>query len=97
MEVLNILLVALPSVLSGAALIVINKSNARAEKKAEERAKREELTLKALNAIFSVNKELVECQLNEKPPNGDLDSAYKYQQDIKHELDDYLRRLAAER
>ena len=53
------------------------------------------LTLDSLNAIFCVTKELTECVLNGKEPNGELHLAYEYKQKAKHDLEDYERRRAA--
>ena len=63
---------ALPSVLSGIILAIIGQQQKKAEARAKDRVEREELTLEAINAIFCVTKELVDCVLYEKPPNGEL-------------------------
>jgi hypothetical protein len=91
----TILIAAIPSILSGVVLWFMKKNYASAEKKQAERDEREELTLESLNAIFSVTKELVDCTLYGKKPNGELEEAYKYKQETKHKLEDYYRRRAA--
>lgn len=63
--------------------------------KEADRDEREMLILKGLNANFSITKELTECVLHKKPPNGELEDALKYKQDVKHEIEDYMRRKAA--
>ena len=90
-----ILIAAIPSVLSGIILWKLKRNHEVAEKKQAERDEREELTLESLNAIFSVTKELVDCTLYGKKPNGELEEAYKYKQETKHKLDDYYRKRAA--
>ena len=42
-----------------------------------------------------MTKELVDCTLYGKKPNGELEEAYKYKQETKHKLDDYYRKRAA--
>ena len=91
----TILIAAIPSILSGVVLWFMKKNYASAEKKQAERDEREELTLESLNAIFSVTKELVDCTLYGKKPNGELEEAYKYKQETKPKLEDYYRRRAA--
>lgn len=90
-----ILVNAIPSILSAVVLLVINRQQKKAEERARDREEREELILEGLNANFCVTKELVDCTLYGKPPNGDLEDAYKYKQDIKHKIEDYERRKAA--
>ena len=60
-----------------------------------DRDEREELILECINANFCITKELVDCVLYEKPPNGELQQAYDYKQDTKHKLEDYMRKRAA--
>lgn len=96
MEVVTgIILAAVPSVLSGIVLTTINKSQKKTEEREKDRNERELLTLDALNAIFCVTKELTECVLNNKKPNGELHLAYEYKQKAKHDLENYERRRAA--
>lgn len=42
-----------------------------------------------------LTKELVDCTLYGKEPNGELAEAYRYKQETKHKLDDYYRKRAA--
>lgn len=65
------------------------------EKREAERDEREELILECINANFCITKELVDCVLYEKKPNGELEEAYRYKQQTKHKLEDYMRRRAA--
>lgn len=83
---------ALPSVLSGIILAIIGQQQKKAGARAKDRVEREELTLEAINAIFCVTKELVDCVLYEKPPNGELKEAFEYKQSIKHKLENYQRK-----
>ena len=95
MEIGVIIAAALPSVLSGVTIFVVTRQQNKADKRAQDRVEREELTLEALNAVFCVTKELTDCVLNKKPPNGELEEAYRYKQDIKHKIENYERRRAA--
>lgn len=85
----------IPSVISGIILAIVNDWRKKSDEKGKEKEEREYLTLESLNAIFSVNKELTECVLNDKPPNGELNEAYKYQTKVKHKLEEYLRHKGA--
>ena len=82
----------LPSVLSGVILAIISKQQKKAEERAKDRVEREELTLEAINAMFCVTKELVDCVLYGKPPNGELKEAFEYKQQVKHKLEEYQRK-----
>lgn len=82
----------LPSVLSGVILAIISKQQKKADERAKDRTEREELTLEAINAMFCVTKELVDCVLYEKPPNGELKEAFEYKQQVKHKLEEYQRK-----
>lgn len=76
----------------------IRREQARQKEEARKEAERDEremLILECLNANFSITKELTDCVLYKKPPNGELEEAYKYKQDVKHKLEDYMRRRAA--
>lgn len=90
-----IMAAALPSVFSGIIILILTRQQSKADKRAQEREEREELTLESLNAIFSVTKELVDCTLYGKEPNGDLEEAYNYKQKTKHKLEEYYRKRAA--
>ena len=93
--VTGIIIAAVPSVISGIVLKVVNSNQKKAEEREKERNEREMLTLDSLNAIFCVTKELTECVLNGKEPNGELHLAYEYKQKAKHDLEEYERRRAA--
>ncbi len=96
MEIITgFIIAAVPSVISGIVLKAVNDSQKKAEEREKERNEREVLTLDSLNAIFCVTKELTECVLNGKEPNGELHLAYEYKQKAKHDLEDYERRRAA--
>ena len=83
----GIIIAAVPSVLSGIVLAVVSKSQKKADEREAERDEREMLTLQSLDAIFAITKELTECVLNHKKPNGELQEAYEYKQDTKHKLE----------
>jgi len=74
---------------------MIKRSDRKAEERDADRDEREELVLKSIDANGCVIKELYECRFHDKPANGDLENAYKYQNKVKHELEDYMRRRAS--
>ncbi len=83
------------TIISGIILRKLDKAQKKSDKKEAEQEEREQLTLEAINATFCVNKELVRCVRGEKP-NGELTEAFEYQQDVKHKIDEYLRKKAAQ-
>lgn len=83
-----------PSLLTGLVLAKLSKSESKAEQREKERQEREELTLQSMDALFCVTKELVECTLHGKAPNGELQEAYNYKQQAKHRLEEYERKQA---
>lgn len=85
----------LTPILSGLALYAIKSGQRKAQTREEDRDEREQLTMEAINASFCVNKELVNCVLDGKPPNGELDEAYEYQRMVKHKIEDYSRKKAS--
>ena len=90
-----ILLGGIPSLLVGVVLAKMARSEKKADQREADRDEREELILESLNANGCVIKELYECRYHDKPANGDLEEAYQYQKDVKHKLEDYMRRRAA--
>lgn len=91
----GIIIAAVPSVLSGIVIKMVNDSRIKQDQREAERDEREMLTLQSLDAIFAITKELTECVLNHKKPNGELQEAYEYKQDTKHKLEAYERKKAA--
>ena len=85
----------LSSVLSGIILLVIKAGQKKAQSREADRDERERLILDSLNGLNCVQKELVECVLHNKTPNGELAEAFEYQQDRKHNLEEYARKKAA--
>lgn len=92
---IGILISLFATVLSGIILRKLDKMEKQTAKKETERNEREELTLESLNAIFHVNKELVDCVLYQKKPNGEMEEAHQYQRETKHKLEDYMRKKAS--
>lgn len=93
--VTEIIIAAVPSILSGIVIAKLSRANSKAEKLEADRNKRELLILKSLDANAAVSKELVRCVRGEKP-NGELTEAFNYHQDVKHDLEDYMREKAAD-
>lgn len=91
----GVVIAAIPSILSGLTMLIVTRQQMKAEKRRAAEEEREKLTLEALNAIFCVTKELVECTLFGKKPNGDLAEAHEYKQKVKHAIEDYERRMAS--
>ncbi|MEG1298297.1 MAG: hypothetical protein RSD18_04835 [Anaerovoracaceae bacterium] len=84
------------TIIAGVILHAIKSGQKEAQKREEDRDERERLTLEAINASFCVNKELVSCVLYRKPPNGEMEEAYKYQRDVKHKIEEYTRKKASQ-
>lgn len=95
MNIPELLLACIPSLLVGIVLAKLSKSEKKADAREADRDEREELTLECINANFSVTKELVDCVLYKKPPNGELKDAYEYREKVERKLTDYMRRRAA--
>lgn len=91
-----IIIAAVPSILSGMTMLVVTHQQKKVEQRHAATEEREELTLEALNAVFCVTKELVDCTLYGKKPNGELADAYKYKQDVKHKIETYERKRASQ-
>lgn len=91
----GVVIAAIPSILSGLTMLIVTRQQKKAEKRRAAEEEREKLTLEALNAIFCVTKELVECTLFGKEPNGELAEAHEYKQKVKHAIEDYERRMAS--
>ena len=70
-------------------------SEEKSEKRELDRDEREELILQCIDANFCITKELVDCVLYDKKPNGELEEAFRYKQDVKHKMEDYMRKRAA--
>ena len=94
-QMLWLLAGGIPSLLVGIVLAKMKRDSDRAAIREAEKEERELLILECQDANFSITKELVDCVLYGKEPNGELEEAYKYKQDTKHKLEDYLRRRAA--
>ena len=94
-QVVWILIGGIPSLLVGIVLAKMARSEKKADQREADRDEREELILESLNANGCVIKELYECRYHDKPANGDLQDAYQYQKEVKHRLEDYMRRRAA--
>ena len=90
-----ILIGGIPSLLVGVVLAKMARNEKKADQREADRDEREELILESLNANGCVIKELYECRYHDKPANGDLEEAYQYQKDVKHKLEEYMRRRAA--
>lgn len=94
-EIIGLIEVGLPSLLVGIVLAKLSKSEKKADAREADRDEREELILECINANFSVTKELVDCQLYNKEPNGGLEEAYRYREKVERKLNNYMRRRAA--
>lgn len=83
------------TLLSGLTLAKLKSNEEKLDRREAEKDERDELILESLNANGCVIKELYECRFHDKPANGDLEEAYQYQRDVKHKLEDYMRRRAS--
>ena len=89
------ILSGITSLLVGVVLAKMARNEKKTDQREADRDEREELILESLNANGCVIKELYECRYHDKPANGDLEEAYQYQKEVKHKLEDYMRRRAA--
>ena len=94
-QLLWIFVGGVPSLLVGIVLAKMKKNEDKATQLEADRDEREELILEAMDAIFSITKELVDCVLFEKEPNGELEKAYAYKQEVKHKIRAYQRKKAS--
>lgn len=94
MGIIPIITGVITSVLAAVIISILKKNQKAAEVKEAEREEREDLTLEALDAIFSISKELTRCVRGEKP-NGELTEAYDYLQDVKRKIKVYQRKRAS--
>lgn len=94
MGIIPIITGVITSVLAAVIISILTKNQKAAEVKEAEREEREDLTLEALDAIFSISKELTRCVRGEKP-NGELTEAYDYLQDVKRKIKVYQRKRAS--
>jgi hypothetical protein len=83
------------TLLTGLILAKVSKQEKDTERRENERDERDELILKSIDANGCVIKELYECRFHDKPANGELEEAYQYHRDVKHELEAYMRRRAS--
>lgn len=90
----GILVAAAPSIISGVVMYKANRHQKKMEARDAEKARYEYLCLENLNAITCVVKELYACQYKGIPPNGELEDAFNYMQQTKHNLEDHLRQTA---
>ena len=86
---------AIPSILSGVVLIVINRSNGRIDRREAARRKENILILKNIDAVGTLTELTAKCVKN-GAVNGDMDQAMDYRKKMKHELEDHLMEVNAE-
>lgn len=94
-EILLLVIGAGLTLLSGLTLAKLKSNEEKLDRREAEKDERDELILESLNANGCVIKELYECRFHDKPANGDLEEAYQYQREVKHKLEDYMRRRAS--
>ena len=94
MEIFSSIIAVVSSIISGVFLYLYKKQQEKSEEKEEDKAKYEYCCSKSLNALFSITKELYNCCMLGRTPNGELEEAFKYMQKSKHELEDHLRERA---
>lgn len=93
----GLLVAAVPSIISGIVMHKVSKHQKKMEEREAEKARYEYLCLENLNAITCVVKELYVCRMLGRTANGELEDAFKYMQKTKHELEEYLREIAAKK
>ena len=93
----GMLVAAVPSIISGVVMHRLKRHEAKMEARDAEKAEYEYLCMENLNAIAGVAKELYVCRMLGRTANGELEDAFRYMQDTKHQLEEYLRKIAAKR
>lgn len=90
----ELILMSIPSILSGVLLFFFKYYFSRFEKKAEERANAQQeetnLILSNINAIGGLSRKIAVCVKNNRV-NGDMEEALEYYDKQRHELEDFLR------
>lgn len=94
-QIMGWIIAGAPSLLTGVVLAKLKRKEEKDDEREKDRDEREELILEALGANFGITKEMVECMLYGKTPNGELEEAFKYKQNVKHKLEEYMRKKAA--
>lgn len=92
---ISIVVATVPSILSGAALIVIGRYNKRSEKRESSRRTESILILKNIDAIGTLTELTAKCVKN-GAVNGDMDAALAYRTKMKHDLEDHLIEVNAD-
>lgn len=90
----TIIIAAIPSILSGAVLIALNRVNKKNDVRDKAMRKESILILKNIDAVGCLAYQTARCHKGEKP-NGNLDKAMEYREQQKHALEDHLMEVNA--
>lgn len=91
----TIIVAVIPSILSAMILAKLNKHHEKLAMDERERDEREELILESIDATFDVAKELVNCVLYNKKPNGELEECLKRKDEVRKKLEKFERKRAS--
>lgn len=87
---------AFQTVLTGVILLAIRKWDKKNEKRDEMRKEGDVLVLQNIDAIGTMADVTARCVKKGEKPNGDLDRAMDYRTDMKHALENHLRKVNAD-
>lgn len=91
----GLIVAAIPSIFSGIFLHQFKRQQKTAEDRESDKSKYEYLCMESLNSLFVICKELYNCRMLGRTPNGELEEAFTYMQQSKHNLENHLRELAS--
>lgn len=95
MDLINLAIAIIPSVMSGVVLIYVRKANEKSDKREKLRIRENILILENIDAIGELATQTARCVRGEKI-NGELVLAIEYRQKKKCDLETHLREISAE-
>lgn len=87
---------AFQTVLTGVILLAIRHWMKKSEKRDDMRREEDVLILQNIDAIGTMADITAKCLKKGEKPNGDLDRAMDYRTDMKHALENHLRKVNAD-
>lgn len=91
-----IIIAVIPSVLSGAILLVFRRWTKKNDKREEMRKEESILVLQNIDAIGTMADITAKCLKKGEKPNGELEDAMTYRTNMKHALENHLRKVNAD-
>lgn len=97
MNAIAIFIIAvIQSVLTGVILLAIRNWNKKNEKRDEMKKEGDILVLQNIDAIGTMADITAKCVKKGEKPNGDLEDAMVYRTNMKHALENHLRKVNAD-